>query len=316
MALSRAAIVVVYRSDPAALARCIRCLKQQSVSAQSIIIVDNSEEADLKTMGLGNVEILHPSENIGFAAGNNFGTADAGSEFIALLNPDAFPKRDWLENLLNAADKNPQCASFGSVQLLEQDPEILDGIGDTYHPSGLFRREGYGRRRDDYGDLQAREIFSPCAAAALYRREAFETVRGFDEDFFCYGEDVDLGFRLRLAGWKSMLVPDALVRHVGSASSGGQRSDFATYHGHRNMVWVYVKNMPGILFWLFLPLHVMANFASLLVLTLRGQGKVGLRAKIDALKGLPKMWKKRKMIQSTRVASVMDIWRALSLKWG
>ena len=258
------------------------------------------------------MEVLRASGNIGFAAGNNLGIAEAGSEFIALLNPDAFPEPDWLGNLMEAAKANPQYAAFGSVQLLDENPKVLDGVGDNYHSSGVFRREGHGRRRDEYSDLQPREIFSPCAAAALYRRDALVAAGGFDEDFFCYGEDVDLGFRLRLAGWKSMLVPDAVVRHVGSASSGGQRSDFASYHGHRNMVWVYAKNMPGLLFWLFLPLHILANIASVIVLTLRGQGKVAWRAKRDAIKGLPKMWKKRKAIEAKRVASIWDILRALS----
>ena len=280
--------------------------------AESVLIVDNSEKADLKTTELGNAGLLHPSENIGFAAGNNLGIANTDSEFIALLNPDAFPEPGWLDSLLKAADANPQCAAFGSVQLLDDDPEILDGIGDSYHPSGVFRRQAHGRRRDEYGELQKHEIFSPCAAAALYRRHALEAVGGFDEDFFCYGEDVDLGFRLRLAGWKSMLVPYAIVRHVGSASSGGQRSEFASYHGHRNMVWVFVKNMAGSLFWLFLPLHILANLASVLVLTLRGQGKVAWCAKRDAIRGLPAMWKKRQAIQSKRVASIKDIWRVLS----
>jgi len=307
-------IVIVYRADPAALVRCIECLRQQSVPTQRVLIVDNSEGADLKAADLVKAEVMYPSENIGFAGGNNLGIADTDSEFIALLNPDAFPEPDWLENLLNAAKENPQCAAFGSVQLFDENPEILDGIGDNYHPSGIFRREGHGQQRAEHGSLQPRKIFSPCAAAALYRRDALLAAGGFDEEFFCYGEDVDLGFRLRLAGWKSMLVPDAVVRHVGSASSGGQRSEFASYHGHRNMVWVYVKNMPGFLFWLFLPLHLLANIASVLVLTLRGQGKVAWRAKRDAIKGLPKMWKKRKAIQAKRVASIWDILRALS--WG
>ena len=312
MAQLKATVVIVYRSDPAALSRCIQSLRQQSVPAELVLIVDNSEKADLKTTDLGDARVLHPSENIGFAAGNNLGITNAGSEFVALLNPDAFPEPDWLQKLVSTADDNPQCAAFGSVQLLDENPEILDGIGDSYHPSGVFRREGHGRRREEYGDLQPREIFSPCAAAALYRRDALVAVGGLDEDFFCYGEDVDLGFRLRLAGWKSMLVPDAVVRHVGSASSGGQRSESASYHGHRNMVWVYVKNMPGILFWLFLPLHILASIASVIVLTLRGQGKVAWRAKRDAIKGLPAMWKKRQAIQSKRIASIKDIWRALS----
>ena len=312
MAPLSAIIVIVYRADPAALVRCIECLRQQSVPTQRVLIVDNSEGADLKAADLVKAEVMYPSENIGFAGGNNLGIADTDSEFIALLNPDAFPEPDWLENLLNAAKENPQCAAFGSVQLFDENPEILDGIGDSYHPSGVFRREGHGRRRSEYGKLELREIFAPCAAAALYRRDALEAVEGFGEDFFCYGEDVDLGFRLRLAGWKSMLVPNAVVHHVGSASSGGQRSDFASYHGHRNMVWVYVKNMPGLLFWLFLPLHILANIASVLVLTLRGQGKVAWRAKRDAIKGLPAMWKKRQAIQSSRKASICDIYRALS----
>jgi len=287
-------------------------LEKQSTPPERIIVVDNSDRGELCCLDASRVQVLRASGNIGFAAGNNLGLANANSEFIALLNPDAFPEPDWLGNLLKAAKANPRCAAFGNVQLLDKNPELLDGIGDSYHPSGIFRREGHGRRRDEYSELHSREIFSPCAAAALYRRDALVAAGGFDEDFFCYGEDVDLGFRLRLAGWKSMLVPDAVVRHVGSASSGGQRSEFASYHGHRNMVWVYVKNMPGVLFWLFLPLHILANLASGIVLTLRGQGKIAWRAKRDAIKGIPAMWKKRQAIQSKRVASIKDIWRAFS----
>ncbi len=99
-----------------------------------------------------------------------------------------------------------------------------------------------------------REVFSACAAAALYRRDVFEALGGLDEDFFCYMEDVDLGFRLRLAGWGCTYVPTAVVHHVGSATSG-RRSHFTTYHGHRNLVWVFFKNMPGALLWLYLPQH-------------------------------------------------------------
>jgi len=307
---SKVSAVIVYRTDLSSLNRCIQSLGP--VAIDSVVVVDNSEEGQLQGVGMGAAKVLRPNGNIGFAAGNNFGIATGETDFVALINPDAFPEPEWLGKLLGAAQTNLDYAAFGSMQLLDENPEILDGLGDTYHPSGIFRREGHGERRSQYGEFQSREIFSPCAAAALYRRDALAAVGGFDEDFFCYGEDVDLGFRLRLAGWKSMLVPDAVVRHVGSASSGGQRSDFASYHGHRNMVWVYVKNMPGLLFWLFLPLHLLANIASVIVLTLRGQGKVAWRAKRDAIKGLPKMWKKRKAIQSKRVASIWDILRALS----
>jgi GT2 family glycosyltransferase len=159
--------------------------------------------------------------------------------------------------------------------------------------------------------FEAKEIFSPCAAAALYRKAAVDGIGGFDEDFLCYGEDVDLGFRLRLAGHPSRLVSEAVVLHEGGGSSGGRRSDFTAYHGHRNMVWVYVKNMPGLLFWLLLPLHLLANLASMVILALRGQGGIAWKAKRDALRRLPAMWKKR----ATRHEETGAIWRAMSKIW-
>jgi len=309
------AVVIVYYSGLEDLMRCLECLASQTLPPQEVIVVDNSEAGDCAGLRLPAAlpfRVRRSEANTGFAAGNNVGMSLAKTELVALLNPDAFADRRWLERLAVAAGIHQDCASFGSLQLKDEKPELIDGLGDLYQPSGIFRREGHGRHLAGLQPLRPREIFSPCAAAALYRRDAVLAVGGFDEDFFCYGEDIDLGFRLRLAGWKSMLVPDAVVRHLGSSSSGGQRSDFATYHGHRNMVWVYVKNMPGFLFWLFLPLHVLANFASVLVLALRGQDKVAWRAKCDAIKGLLAVWKKRQAIQFMRVASFKEIWHAFS----
>ena len=137
------------------------------------------------------------------------------------------------------------------------------------------------------------------------------SVGGFDEDFFCYVEDIDLGFRLRLMGHRCLLVPGAVVHHIGSTTSGGRHSDFALYHGHRNLVWTFVKDMPGILFWLLLPLHVSLNLISIIWFALQGRGGVLWRAKRDALLGLPKMWRKRQHIQKTRVASICEVLRHL-----
>jgi GT2 family glycosyltransferase len=247
---------------------------------------------------------------LGFAAGNNLALAGCNSEFIALLNPDAFPEPDWLEKLLASASSNPDVVAFGSRQLDQSNPEYLDGIGDNYHMSGLVWRERHGVQQLP-SDLIQREIFSPCAAAALYRRQAVVDVGGFDEDFFCYVEDVDLGFRLRLAGYKTMYVPDAIVHHVGSATTGGQHSDFAVYHGHRNLVWAYIKNMPGILFWALLPLHLVMNISAIVLFSFRGQSRIILKAKWDAIKGVPRAWRKRREIQAKRVATIGDIWRVL-----
>jgi GT2 family glycosyltransferase len=176
--------------------------------------------------------------------------------------------------------------------------------------SGLVWRDRHQYRLAPADRLE-REIFAPCAAAALYRREALVQAGLFDEDFFCYVEDVDVGFRLRLAGYDARSVPEAVVRHVGSATTGGQQGDFPVYHGHRNLVWAYVKNMPGLLLWTLLPLHLLLNAFTLLWFTLKGRGPVIARAKADAIRGLPAAWRKRREVQAGRVASVREIWRAL-----
>lgn len=286
----------------------------QTVKPHEIILVDNASSD-------GSVEIVQrfpvvrltvQDQNVGFARGNNLAikAACSESEWIALLNPDAFAEPRWLETLLLAAKSNPEFDVFGSKLVTAIDPMVLDGSGDAYHMSGLVWRMGHGAPAPVAAEHE-REVFSPCAAAALYRRSAVHTIGGFDEDYFCYVEDVDLGFRLRLAGYRSLYVPLSVAYHVGSGSTGGQHSDFSVYHGHRNLVWTFVKDMPGLLFWLLLPLHVALNLASLIGFALRGQGRVIWRAKRDAVLGLPKMWRKRQQIQKTRRASIEAIWQML-----
>jgi GT2 family glycosyltransferase len=306
-------VIIVNWNGGELLAECLRRLKAQTIQPARVLVVDNAS-SDGSMTGAGkltdNATVLRMNANLGFAAGNNRALVECDTEYVALLNPDAFPDPDWLERLLAAARLNTDVAAFGSRQLCYDNPQFLDGIGDNYHITGLAWRERYGIRQQGR-DLVPREIFSPCAAAALYRRQAVVDAGGFDEDFFCYMEDVDLGFRLRLAGHKAMYVPYAVVHHVGSASTGGQWSNFTVYHGFRNPVWVFIKNMPGILFWLLLPLHIALNMASILLFSMRGQRRVILKAKKDAVLGISNMWRKRRDIQKNRVASIGEIWKAL-----
>lgn len=303
-------IIIVNWNGGVLLAECLRHIERQTVRPARVMVVDNasSDNSIASAEAFTNVTVRRLDDNLGFAGGNNRAFAECDTEFVALLNPDAFPEPEWLEHLLAAAGAYPEVAAFGSRQLCFEDTEIMDGIGDIYHVSGLAWRNRHGKKKQAE-DLVPREIFSPCAAAALYRRQALVDIGGFDEDFFCYIEDVDLGFRLRLAGHRAMYVPEAVVRHVGS--TGGQRGNFSAYHGHRNMVWTFVKNMPGILFWLLLPLHFLLNLVTIGRYIAHGKGGIILCAKKDAVKGLPQAWSKRKRIQATRIATVRDIWRIL-----
>jgi GT2 family glycosyltransferase len=307
-------VLIVNWNGEQFLERCLTALLAQTVTPYEIILVDNaSTDGSLEiARRFPSVRLLAQNSNTGFARGNNLAinAAAAGSEWIALLNPDAFPEPRWLEECLLSAQLNPQFDIFASKLLNAADPTVLDGAGDAYHVSGLVWRTAHGIPASALQGSEY-EVFSSCAAAALYRRSALLEVGGFDEDFFCYVEDVDLGFRLRLAGYRCLYVPKSVVHHVGSGATGGKNSDFSVYHGHRNLVWTFVKDMPGLLFWLLLPLHVMVNLASIIWFAFRGQGRVVWRAKRDALLGLPKMWRKRQQIQKSRIASISDIWRVL-----
>lgn len=312
----KVSVIIVNWNGGDFLERCLTALMTQTVWPHEIILVDNasSDESVEIVRRFPSIRLLAQGSNTGFARGNNIAIASASkeSEWIALINPDAFAEPQWLESLLTTADSNREFDVFGSKLIKAGNSSILDGAGDAYHMSGLVWRTGHGAPAPTFAEHEYEyEIFSPCAAAALYRRSALQQLGGFDEDYFCYVEDVDLGFRLRLAGYRCLYVPTSIAHHVGSGTTGGQHSDFSLYHGHRNLVWTFVKDMPGILFWLLLPLHLLLNLASVIWFTLRGHGRVIWRAKRDALLGLPKIWRKRHQIQKARVASISEIWKQL-----
>jgi len=314
-----ATVVIVNFNGGDHLRRCLTCLADQTALPERIVVVDNASTdgslaacrqivADRPTL-TGRTIFDEPGTNLGFAAASNRGIAAATSDLVVLLNPDAFAAPEWLAALVAAAVRHPETAAFGSRQMLAGRDAIVDGIGDRWHFSGLAWREGHGRPLAA-ADLEPREIFSPCAAAALYRRQALADVGGFDDDYFCFGEDVDLGFRLRLAGGHARYVPDAVVEHVAGASSDGQVS---TYLGHRNLVWTLVKNTPGWLVWPALLGHVLQSMFTGMVLGCRGRGRAFARAKWDALAGLGRCWRKRRAVQSGRRISPWRIMTAMDL---
>lgn len=307
-------IIVINWNSWDILSCCLDKLQQQTYQNFNVLVIDNASADRVPNDFLRhypNTTLFNNQTNLGFAAANNQAIKLlTHTEWVVLLNPDAFAEPNWLEELVNASRKNPDYIMFASRQLMDGDQGLLDGDGDVYHISGLVWRAGHGWPINESMQV-SQDVFSPCAAAALYRRDALLDIGGFDEDFFCYIEDVDLGFRLRLRGHRCLLVPTAVVWHIGSATTGGHRSDFSVYYGHRNLVWTFVKNMPGWLFWVLLPLHIMMNCATICIFLIRGKGRVILKAKHDAIKGLPQMWIKRKQIQATRVASIQEVWHIL-----
>ena len=306
-----AVLIVGYRSRDT-IGRCLETLQAQTVRPCEVFLVENGSPnserlsaADLPDW----VHFIENETNLGFVGANNQLARIATTRWVALLNPDAFPAVDWVERLVAATERYPATALFGSTQNAADNEGILDGVGDVYHATGLAYRAGYGK---PVSQLPAEgEVFAPCAAAALYRRDVFEELGGFDERFFCYNEDVDFAYRARLIGHRTIQVRDAAVDHLGYASSG-RRSEFATYYGVRNRLWVFLKNTPGWLFWVLAPVHFCVTL--LLWLSAARFGQFGLFGKAirDALKAWPEIMADRRDIQSKRTVSAWTIARAMN----
>jgi N-acetylglucosaminyl-diphospho-decaprenol L-rhamnosyltransferase len=307
-------VVIVSWNSGAFLPRCLASLSAQTFRDFEVILVDNNSTDD---SAAGQPE-KHPRlalrverlpSNTGFAAANNLGARLAHGRWLALLNPDAFPSENWLAELVKNAHEFPENSFFASRQIQAEQPQILDGEGDVYHVSGLAWRRNYNLPL--YPTEASREVFSACAAAMLVSRREFLKVGGFDEDYFAYLEDVDLGFRLRMTGSKCFFVPEAVVHHVGSASTS-KRSNFSVYHGYRNLIWTYIKDMPAPLFWYCLPGHIAVVLFFFLVYTWRGQAGAAWRGLGDGLAGLRSVLAKRKDIQRNMKVHWRDIYSRMS----
>ena len=286
-----ASILIVCFNSRAHFPRLKASLDAQT-APYALFVLDNASDRDQRPHAEdfpAHAQIIQSETNLGFAAANNRLVELAQTDVVALLNPDAFPAPHWLERLLKAVTDYPEAAAFGSTQIMANDETRWDGLGDCLHVLGPSWRGGHGAARDTLAAREG-ESFSVCAAAALYRRDAWRAVGGFDESFFCFAEDLDLGFRLCLAGWRCMQIADAQVHHVGGASAG---SDFSTYHSARNGLWAYAKNMPAALYWPLLPAHLALLALFYLRSLARLDGQAYRRGVRDGLAALPRSWRAR-----------------------
>jgi N-acetylglucosaminyl-diphospho-decaprenol L-rhamnosyltransferase len=305
-------IVIVNYNGGELLQCCIDALAVQSMPTFEAVIVDNASTAP-SVAGLrlpdGRFQIHHAGDNIGFAAGCNLGADGSRTPWIATLNPDAIPRPDWLAELHRATERYPWARMFGSTQIDANDPSLVDGFGDLLAAFGTAWRSRGGLLVNELPDSD-REPFSPCAAAALYARSAFEAVGGFDQRFFCYLEDVDLAFRLRLRGETCVQVRRAEVWHVGSAIAG-RLSDFSVFHSYRNRIWLFVKNVPPLLLPLLSLLQAAVMVAALARPRAQPYRHAALRGVWAGLKGLPKALADRRRVQRQRTVSSSDVARMM-----
>ncbi len=308
-------VVIVTWNGRRYLDACLRAVEgQQGVSAEIILVDNASTDGTAEFVGaqFPKVRVVRLDENRGFAGGSNAGAREARGEYVAFLNNDTIADPDWLRSLRTGIDLASGVALTTSRIVFMHDSSVIDSAGD-----GLFRWGGaFKRYHGEPAELanSAMEVFGVCGGACLMSKAVFDALGGFDDDFFASHEDVDLSYRARLRGYRCRYVPDARVRHYGSATLG-TLSAFAVFHGQRNVEWMYLKNTPASLLVRTLPGHLLYDAAAAIHFARHGLLGTFLKAKGAALVGLPAILRKRARIQRSRTVGVAAIEPHLDKRW-
>ena len=299
-------VVVPTLAAGSTLAECLDSLDRQTFRDFEVVVVDNSGRNAVQPRE--GVRIIANEKNVGFGVAFNQAFRSSKATFIAVLNDDATAGPNWLEALLRAVEARPDVGMCASQVRLAGEAN-LDSAGMLLCRDGSSKQRGHGESPDSYPRRQ--EVLLPSGSAAFYRREMLEEIGLFDESFFLYCEDTDLGLRARWAAWECLYVPNAVVEHRYSHSAG-QASALKAYYVERNRLFLAVKNFP-IPDLLLLPFYSAARYFWHLLFALQGRGKAAefqragnsaarlplyvLRAHLALLPRLPALWKQRRKMK-------------------
>jgi GT2 family glycosyltransferase len=309
------------------LPTCLGSLETQTFTNFEVILVDNGSRDGSSEFVRAHypwVRLVELEENTGFASGNNRGLERARGEYLVTLNNDTRAEPEWLEVLVGTSEAHPRAGMVASRICAFSDPDLIDSIGMGICRDGMSRGRFRNRRWSALRLGEVEEVLFPSACAALYRRAMIEELGFFDEDFFAYAEDVDLGMRARLAGWGAVAATGAVVYHKYS-QTGGKLSPFKLYLVERNHYWVVAKNFPLAML-LPVPFLTLARYweQARAVAASRGTGAeflaggsrrsavaAVLKGNLDALRGVPSVWRKRRRNRAQARLSREEVGRLL-----
>ena len=278
--MSKITVVIPNYNGIHYLKTCLEALYNQEEGTPDfrVVIVDNAsgdgsvEQAETL---FPQVRIIRLPENTGFCHAVNVGIQETDSPYIVLLNNDTKVKTGFIKALYEAIVQNQRIFSVSARMLMWDRPDLMDGAGDRYNALGWAFARGKGRPATRF-DRPAR-IFSSCGGAAIYRREILEQIGLFDELHFAYLEDLDLGYRAQIYGYRNIYEPGAKVLHYGSASTGSRYNEFKTRLSSANNVYVIYKNMPCLqILWNF-PLLLAGFVIKWLFFVGKGMGRTYLK---------------------------------------
>jgi GT2 family glycosyltransferase len=309
----RISIVIPNFNGAAYLEKCLASLKLQTYAPLEILVVENAStdgSADVIRHAAPDAQILHQSRNLGFAGGANAGILHARGEWIAILNNDTEASAAWLAECAAAIERHPE-AAFLACRISDiSRRNIIYSAGDCILRAGIGYRRGQ-QLQDCEGYGEEIEIFSACGCAALYRKSALKDTGGYDDHFFAYCEDVDLGLRLQAAGYCGYYIPRAEVFHYGAGTSGGEMSALAVRLTTRNSILLLVKSVPARILWKCLPMVIAAQASWLCRVILRhrvfsyGHGLIGI------LPLVPAMLRERKKMRRCWRRSADRLWKSV-----
>jgi GT2 family glycosyltransferase len=307
-------IVVPNWNGIAHLPTCLDALRRQTYPHLEILVVDNGStdgSPGAVRRDYREVRLIALPENRGFTGACNAGIEAARGEIVILLNNDTEVAPPWAAEVVAAFDRHPEAGAVASKILLFDRRDVLHTAGDYYRVDGIPGNRGVWQHDGEPYNHES-HVFSACGGAAAYRREMLDLIGLLDDDFFFSCEDVDLGWRAQLAGWKCVYAPEAVVYHH-LAATGGDVT--ASYYNGRNYLWLIAKNYPGPLlrkYWRRI-VAAQARLAWQALRAWRGRAaRARLRGMLAGLLTLPRALRKRKHIQTARVASLSYIESILS----
>lgn len=278
------AYLVVTYNHRQAIGDCLDAILEQTRRPGAVVVVDNAswdETADYVEEHYPLVTLVRNPRNVGYGAANNLGMEQTGDPLLAVVNPDVRLEPDWAEEMLGALEENPGCAAAEGKLLLAQDPGILNSRGSRLSILGFGCASGLGS--EDEPDSQVKSVSYPSGAAFIVRRDAFRHVGGFDESYFLYHEDVDLGLRLHGAGWSVIYVPRARAHH--DFRSGLNRKK--VHYLEHNRWMTLAKNMPLSYFLRSAPLLLVSELGLLIYLVRTGLLRPKVAAMLALFRDLP-----------------------------
>ncbi len=275
------------------LEKCLGSMAGVSFDDTEIIIVDNASKDGSREWikkEHPEVRLIENNENRGFAPAVNQGIALSEAKYVLLLNNDTEVLPGFIEALCKPLDEDEKVFGASAQMLMYSDHELIDDAGDLYTVFGLAFQRGNRKAASKFSKKAS--VTAPCGGACLYRRSALSEIGPLDEAFFAYREDLDLGIRAKLFGYKNVYVPEAKVIHYGSGTankSGKRYNEFKTRLGTRNLVWLNYKNMPVLMHLLNLPFLLIGVMVKSVFFLRHGLTGTYLKAILEGIRDLKKV---------------------------